>query len=64
MSEAKRLNESDLSELLSGKDEFELMDLLATEVGVAGSESQEERNSSVVFRRSVLRAAIKQLRAR
>lgn len=39
-------------------DEFELMDQLAIILGIAGPESQEERNNSSIYQRRVLRAAI------
>jgi hypothetical protein len=41
--------------------EFELVDRLATMLGVAGPESQEERNMSPVYQRRVLREAISAL---
>ncbi|MDX2350634.1 MAG: hypothetical protein QNK32_09615 [Porticoccus sp.] len=40
------------------KCEFELQDELAAIVGVAGGETQEEKNSSVWYRRKVLQGAI------
>ena len=39
-------------------DEFELMDRLATDLGIAAPESAEERNGSALYRRRVLRRAI------
>jgi len=39
-------------------DEFELIDKLATILGIAGPESQEARNTSAVYQRQVLRRAI------
>lgn len=42
-------------------DEFQLIDRLATMLGIAAPESQEERNISSVYQRRVLRAAIKAL---
>lgn len=38
--------------------EFELMNKLATMVGVAAPEGEEIRNASVLYKRRVLRAAI------
>jgi hypothetical protein len=43
-------------------DEFQLMDRLATHLGIAGPESQEERNTSSLYQRAVLRAAIEQIK--
>jgi hypothetical protein len=43
-------------------DEFQLMDRLATQLGIAGPESQEERNTSSLYQRAVLRAAIEQIK--
>ena len=57
-------NESDLNALLSGKDEYELMYMLATQLGIASPGSQEERNTSSLYQRKVLRSAIKELRLR
>lgn len=42
-------------------DEFELLDRLATILGIAGNESQEVRHQDVVYKRRVLRAAIREL---
>lgn len=53
----QRGRQSECSDLL-GLDEFELIDRLATMVGVAGPESQEERNTSPAYQRRVLRKAI------
>ena len=43
-------------------DEFQLMDRLATQLGIAGPESQEERNTSSLYQRAVLQAAIEQIK--
>jgi len=43
-------------------DEFELMDQLATILGVAGPESQEARNNDVLYQRRVLRKAIAEIK--
>lgn len=42
-------------------DEFQLIDKLAVQLGIASPESQEERNTSPLYRRAVLRAALKQI---
>ncbi len=38
--------------------EFELIDKLATMLGISGPESEEMRNTSITYQRRVLRAAI------
>lgn len=42
-------------------DEYELMDQLATMVGVSAPESEEERNMSSLYKRRVLKKAILEL---
>lgn len=45
------------------EDEFELMNRLATFAGIAGPESQEERNFDALWQRRVLRGALNLIEA-
>ena len=45
----------------STPDEFELMDTLAVKLGLSAPMSQEERNMSSLYKRRVLKEAIKRL---
>ena len=44
--------------MMDSLNEFQLIDKLAIQLGIASPESQEERNTSSLYQRAVLRAAI------